>query len=64
MKKTYIIPTTKVVKIQTTHLLTGSDVQLPISTTTPNYDGSTPIESREERRSVWDDDDYEDYEDE
>jgi len=52
MKKTYIAPTLKVVKIQTTQLLTGSP-QL-----NGTYNGGTVL-SRQQRDSGWDDDDCE-----
>lgn len=55
MKKTYINPTIKVVKIKSALLLTGSE-QIKVGS---NYDGTTTIESRQNRGSIWDDDDEE-----
>lgn len=54
MKKTYIVPALKVVKIQTTHLLSNSDIKVG-----NNYDGQKTVESRQGRGSFWDDDDCE-----
>jgi hypothetical protein len=54
MKKTYIVPTLKVVKIQTTHLLSNSEIKVG-----GKYNGSTTVESRQGRGTIWDDDDYE-----
>ena len=53
MKKTYIIPTSKVVKIQTTQLLNGSPKL------NGTYNGGTVL-SREQRNSGWDEDYEED----
>ena len=53
MKKTYINPTAKIVKIKPTRLMQASDQQVIISTT--KYNGSTTIESRQDRYSIWDD---------
>lgn len=52
MKKTYIIPTLKVVKVQTTHLLTGSPEL------TGTYSGGTVL-SRQGGGSDWDEDEDE-----
>jgi len=51
MKKTYMIPTLQVVKIQTAQLLTESNVMIGSS-----YNGSSTIEAREAGFS--DDDDW------
>lgn len=51
MKKTYIIPTLKVIKIQAAHLLSGSES----IATGNNYNGSDDIESRGGGFSDWDD---------
>lgn len=55
MKKTYIVPTLKVVKIQTTHLLSNSEIKVGNN----NYNGYTTVESRQGRGTIWDDDDCE-----
>jgi hypothetical protein len=48
MKKTYMIPTLKVVKIQPTQLMVNS---IPEGT---DYDGKTELLSRRARFSDWD----------
>ena len=48
MKKTYIVPTSKLVKIHTTHLLTGSNPEL-----TGTYQGGKVL-SRRDRSYDWD----------
>jgi hypothetical protein len=53
MKKTYIAPTLKVVKIQTTQLLTGSPKL------NGTYKEGGTVLSRQQRDSGWDDDDCE-----
>ena len=53
MKKTYINPTAKIVKIKPTRLMQASDQKVIISTT--KYDGTATIESRQDRYSIWDD---------
>ena len=53
MKKTYINPTAKIVKIKPTRLMQASDQKVIISTT--KYDGTKTIESRQDRYSIWDD---------
>ena len=55
MKKTYIDPTIKIVKIKPALLLSGSE-QIKVGS---NYDGTTTIESRRNRGSIWDDEEEE-----
>ena len=55
MKKTYINPTAKIVKIKPTRLMQASEVvQVQINPNT-TYNGITTIESRQDRYSIWDD---------
>ena len=51
MKKTYIVPALKVIKIQAVPLLSGSES----IATGNNYNGSDDIESRGGSFSDWDD---------
>ena len=52
MKKTYKNPTLTVVKVQPARILAGSE-QIEVSMT--NYNGSTEIQSRQSRFSIWED---------
>ena len=52
MKKTYIIPEIKIVKIRVAQMIAAS-TDLGVSET--HYDGSTSVESRK-FGSIWDDD--------
>jgi len=51
MKKTYVIPTLKVIKVQPTQLLSGSESFAKGN----NYNGTDNIESRGGGFSDWDD---------
>ena len=52
MKKTYIIPEIKVVKIEVARMIAAS-TEIEVSNT--NYDGTTSVESRS-FGSIWDND--------
>lgn len=52
MKKIYVSPSLKVVKVELTQMIADS-----IRISESNYNGSTDIESRRGGGSVWDDDD-------
>ena len=50
MKKTYIIPATTILQMQTAQMIaTSVDIN-------GSYDGTKQIESRSDRNSFWDDD--------